>query len=392
MHAWNRTSGWFALFLAGVAPAGIQANTYKPIPRSAVLLPRSERFIALDAWNSAALYEIGDGQVVYRFPAKERIDHFAATADESRLLVACGDGSLGLWNLETGANVWWQTSKISGLRDPHDASFARDGKSCIVCNERDNAVIFESDTGRRIGVVSFPPGQTDIMSAALSPDGSSGLLVDLWQRVFLFDVATGRMTNTGISGAWPIRYSADGKHAAFRSRNSGTREALRVVTLDDTLEWRDVGKFGQIGLIKPSNDGGFQIRARTEEDEQGKTADVAVKYSPHAHELKELALGIPVEHLRDENRTDFSDETLVGVETSYNLITLVIDLKENRLLLKIDNHENREPNHAFWIFDDLLDVHWSWWAIAGGGVVVLMAVWTFWRLGRRTSRARLSVG
>src|ERR1700687_4961524 len=143
MPTWNRNSAWFVLLLAGLAPTGIQGNTYIPIPRPALLLPRSERFVALDAWNSAALYEIADGQVVYRFPVKERIDHLDATADESRLLVTCSDGSLGVWNLETGAKLWWQISKVSGLTSAHDACFATDGRSFIVCNDRDTAIVFE---------------------------------------------------------------------------------------------------------------------------------------------------------------------------------------------------------------------------------------------------------
>ncbi len=251
----------FALFFTCLwTPLG-HGKTIDRSPCPTILLTRSEQFIALDAWNSVALYAFDDAEPIRRFPAGGFINRIEATADEQRLLVACDNGEIGVWNIGSGTKLWWLKSSQSGLGYIYGTSFSWDGQYLVACNVQDFAVVFDARTGQRIAVVSFPPMQTNIMSAALSPDGGKAAFVTLGERLFTFDTPTGRMKDTTLTGASPIRYSADGKYLALRSDNSGVYEQLRVVAVKD-LTTKDMGEFSHIGHIKPTEDGGFLACAR----------------------------------------------------------------------------------------------------------------------------------
>lgn len=279
--------------------------------------------------------------VVHRFPAPGWVNEIAVTADETRLLIACSDGSLAVWEIETGKRLWEQNPKQTGLGYVYDASFAHDGMSCIVCNHRDHALILRTATGEHIGVVRFPPMQTNIMSAALSPDGRSGVLIDLGERLHTFDLATGTPKDTGLTGAWPVRYSADGKHVAFRSNNSGTNAQVRVVQMDGSFTKRDVGAFSDIRHIRPTGDGSFLACGRLAGRYDKDAAVIGVRVHPGREESEELW------RLTAENgvdvRTDFSPETMIGVSTDFRLVTRVIDLRTGASLQVVDNSVNNRP-------------------------------------------------
>lgn len=305
-------------------------TTISTSPNIAVLL-QSGQFIAQDTLSSVMLYD-ATGNPVKRFSAGPITD-FAVSPDEGSLLIACADGSLKLCDVRTGRTTW---SKLPAetARGFYDACFAQDGKSLIVCEHQDRALVYDALSGRQLGVVQFPPMQNNIMSAALSPDGSQGALVDLSERVFTFDVATGAMRDTGHTGAWPIRYSADGRFFAFRSLNSGTNEQLRVVTVDDTSVRTDIGQFGTIGHIKPTSDGKFLVTAETRRGSTyAGTAGVRIDPATGREELVWRTTGNSVL----ERKTDFDPQSMIGISTSYRLLTSVSDLRTGAVLRTIDN-------------------------------------------------------
>ena len=84
------------------------------------------------------------------------------------------------------------------------------------------------------------------MSADLSADGTTGVLAALSEQLYMFDVATGQLTDTGVTGAWPVRYSVDGKYIAFRGNNSGLISPLTVVAKDGMLSRQAVGPFSSL--------------------------------------------------------------------------------------------------------------------------------------------------
>jgi hypothetical protein len=174
------------------------------------------------------------------------------------------------------------------------------------------------------------------MSAALSPDGSKGALVDLGERLFTFDVTSGEMTDTGLKGAWPVRYSANGEYVALRSSNSGSSEQLRVVAMPG-LTSSENGQFAHIGHIQPRPDGSFLATAGVRESREDPGSLVGVQYQPQQGQVKELW------KLRSRNvldRTDFDPETSIGVSTDFRLVTHLVDLRTDTILLTIDNSAN----------------------------------------------------
>src|SRR5262249_51787339 len=150
-----------------------------------------------------------------------------------RLLVLTGYSSgICLWDLRTGEQLWHKTSQEAELEGVQDICFARDGRSFIACNMDANVLTFETRTGRRLGQASLKRGETSPLSATLAPNGSRGAFVGVGERLYTFDAATGAVQDTGMAAAWPVRFSSDGQRLACRSNNSGTREELRIVSLD----------------------------------------------------------------------------------------------------------------------------------------------------------------
>jgi len=274
-------------------------------PRPTILLRNSNRVIAQNGWNSAALYRVDDGQFLHAFPAKERVEKIAVTPDEESLLIACADGSVSLWSVETGEKLWHKTPSQTGLGFIHDASFAQNGKSFIVTHSS-SAVVFDTQSGKRIS--NTGPMGTMFLSAALSPDGSTAVLVDLLEDVYTFDLVTGKTRISGLKGGQPVRYSVDGKFFVCRNNNSGSDERLQVVTAK-TLEKKHVGQFRHITFIRPMDDGTFHITAITEDARKQELFGfaVGVKYFPDTNELKQLWQSSSPDW-RDERRTDFRIE------------------------------------------------------------------------------------
>jgi WD40 repeat protein len=177
------------------------------------------------------------------------------------------------------------------------------------------------------------------MSAALSrDDGSKGVLVDLGERLFTFDVTTGEITDTGLKGAWPVRFSSDGKYVALRSSNSGSSEQLRVVTVNGGPVAKDEGQFENIGHIRPTEDGGFVASARVRKNQEpGDRSVVGVHYQPQTDQLKQI-WDFPSKNVKE--KTDFDTEAMLGVSTDFRLITHLTDLRNGTVVFTIDNSAN----------------------------------------------------
>jgi hypothetical protein len=350
----------------------LSATNYDHNPRSAVLCKDADRFIVQDGWDSVAMYRASDRSTVHRFFGGSEITEIAVSDDEKLLLLACADGCLSMWEIETGRRAWAQSSTESGLGYVYGTSFAHDGQSCIVCNERDEAVILDSQSGQRRGVVRFPPMQTNIMSAVLSPDGTSGLLLTLGEKAFTFDAGSGRVTPTGITGSWPIRYSLDGKYIAFRSNNSGTNEHLRVLDVQTKLAMRDFGQFTNIGHIKTTEDGTFLISAQVGNRFDETRAITGVQVMPHTALVREVWRFRSGKTVNE--RTDFSPEKMIGVSTDYRLVTQLTDLRTGDSLWSIDNSHNYRLAVVTYTSRDVIPMALERFGLGKGSGWIILAV------------------
>jgi hypothetical protein len=306
-----------------------------------ILLENGDHFIAQNAWNSLALYRVADGSLIHAFPAPTRIGPIALSLDEQHLLVTCTDGSLLLWHVATGERIWFQKPRATDIKYPYDASFAGNGGRFVVCDEQDKVVVFDTLTGLRIGTISFPLGQTTVISATLNPEGTRGFLIVLGGWVSSFEVDSGQPVDTGLRGAWPIRFSSTGKHIAFRSCHSGRVQQLSVVAVADQLTRRDLGEYTSIGAIRPTRDGNFLVTAYLGKEVVGTTAAVGVMVCPENGSTEEIWRVADDAWVNEQ--TDFSLGGTHGVSTDWLLITRLIDLRTGKVVRELDNSENARP-------------------------------------------------
>jgi WD40 repeat protein len=333
-----------------LVPCPVLATSKETGPKPVVLLPGSGQFVALDSWRGAALYRLRDGSVVHRFRAGGLVNAMAVTADETVLLLGCDDGSLGAWELATGALLW---ERLGGDDIPGfvtDASFAGDGRSVVVCDIQGQALVYETQTGRKLGGVRLPPWERSFVSAALSPDGSRGVLVDTAGRLSAFDVATGGLEDTKVHAWRPVRYSVDGKCIAVAAGNDGL-DHLRLVHTDGSWFVRDLGEFVAIGHIKPTADGGFLATAQLRGDNAlPRVPDfvVGVQYRPATSQLEEIW------RIKDRGShraaMDFAAGDPIGICTDYRLVTETISLPTGEVLQTVDNRRDRFPDLATQVF------------------------------------------
>src|SRR5579871_79436 len=214
-----------------------QATTIDMSPRPAFLL-RTGGFVAQDGPTSVCVYG-PSGRIAARFESA-RVQSFDASADDRRLLVVGRDGSAKMFDVTAGKILW---SKLPGellLGYPSEGSFSYNSRVCVVAGDGGRAVILDVESGRQIALIKHPDREGWILSVALSPDGTRGAFVDLSERLYLFDVATAEVKTTAVTGAWPVRSSADGHYLAMQSTNSSVQVHLRIVEWA-TMNWWDVG-------------------------------------------------------------------------------------------------------------------------------------------------------
>jgi hypothetical protein len=355
-----------ALFLASVVSLLVAtlspATTYDRRPRQTAILPISGQFIAQDSWDGLGLYQLSDLTLVRTFRARASVNTFDVTKDEQTLLIGSDDGSLRTFDVATGEKLWERFPWQIGQHYSQDVCFSHDGKSVVVCGQDDKAVVFEARTSRWICTVRFPPHQTNTMSAALSPDGRKGVVLELGGRLYAFDVATGQLQPTGVTGAWPVRYSTDGKYVALRSDNSGLREHLRVVKTDGTWSFRDLGEFSYIGHIRPIPDGGFLAAAEVRNDE----CCLGVRCRPDPGRLEQVWRLVT----DGREKTDFEINSAIGVATDYRLVTTVLDLRTGSELGSLDNSANYRPIVMTYTSADVYEATVKRFRQAGGLAVV----------------------
>jgi hypothetical protein len=345
-----------AAALALLAPPAAIGRSPDMSFRPTALLPNSGQFVAQNAWNGVALYRRDDLSLIYSFPAGAAVCRLAVTPDEGTLLLGCNDGSLSAWDLSTGQKLWAVPSSRNGPGIVYDVCCSHDGMSVVVSDSNGQAMTFAVATGRLLGTVRLP--QERVMSAALSPDGSRGVLVTLGEKLIAFDVATGRTQDTGMQGAWPVRYSTDGKYIALRSDNDWGLY-LRVVRTDGWAV-QDFAGFRKPDPILPTADGGFLATTWAGDD------TVGVRWRSGALDLEEVC-SFRRSYVYPD-RMSFDPKALVGVRTRWNLVTEVVDLKTGAVLGSIDNHANNNRQQSW--FDTIATI------ILGGLVVSWAALRT----------------
>ena len=322
---------WIAIVIAAVGVVSVRAAFARSIdvsPCPAILLSSGD-FLTQSAWDSVTLYRGADGKPIRSFNCPEMTD-MAVTTDGKSLIIAGYRGDIWNYNLQTGALLWKQNRAGQFL---YIIAVSADGRWFAAGG--DSVRVGRVQTG---AIVRTFPGF--IQGVALSPDGSKGAIIES-EKLRLFDVTSGKATDTGITGFRPICYSADGKYLVFSDREV-KNPVLKVLPSGDPSAMITVPAPDFIGHIKAAPDGRFLITV-TSTFVVGPAAQ-GLLYDPATNQWRTLwqtpvwfgATPRPI----GEYATDFDTTCAIGVSTNYMLMTDVIDLQKGTVLYTINNSAN----------------------------------------------------
>ena len=342
-----------ALCLLTVPAAGLSIYS---APHPAILLRKSDRFIVISAWNSVGLYSLKDGELLREFPVGEYLGGPGQVDPGEQFLVNVNrEGTISLWEIDSGKKLWSkrpfpEEKRLSALV----LSFSADGGRLLILGDK-KFFVYETRSGNIIGEINrgYGAGWTGI----LSPDGSQVLLSkEQSGDTQLIDVSTGVMKRLEVGGGEVLQYTTDGKFAAFIDDRPGAptpRWQLRVVSMDDAREVKQVGLFESWKVVRPVPGGGLLVLAKgiiTTPERSGeravrdRTKWLLFRYDPATGKVKMMdgvALPYGVAY-----PGDFDLERMVGITTYSNLVTRVIDLRTGKDLLIIDNRRDAKPPYS----------------------------------------------
>jgi hypothetical protein len=333
------TAALLALLVLCVQGERAEGTKIDDRPRPAVLVGKAGLVVALKAEDCLAAYTLKGGTPLQEFQAGGPVQEFDVSAD-GRFLACSGSGYVAVWDLQAGRRLWQLGPARTGLKFAYDLSFARDGRSFVVTDYAGIVAVYETGTGREVRAfrLDLP------MPAALSPDGSRGVLVDHGRRLNTFEVAGGALKATEVRASWPARYSADGKYIACRSEKSGV---LRVVEVGDPPSWKDIeGLYPR--HVRPAEDGTFLVSGTWWTGEwfgprhELRGAPVGVRLDPATAKSEEVWNARNGEASRATH--DFDPGLMLGVVTRFDLVTTLYDLRTGGVRLTIDNRRNYRPS------------------------------------------------
>ncbi len=254
-------------------------------------------------------------------------------------------------------------------------------------------------------MITVPSGQGGVVSVALNPDGTRGFVIVEGWGLGRFDLAAGHATDANLAAYGSVRCSADGAHVAFPTQSWGMDPQLAVVPAGGGPTKRALGRFADIGRVRPLSDGSFLVTARVGrgDDDSAACAGMQVWPDGRVREVWRLTPGprpigrslLPLEFVsphRVNDRTDFLPEPMTGVTTDWQFVTTVTDLRTGGVVRTIDNRASwsAEPDVS-----GAAEPDGVWWMPAAGTaavmvmvMVVVLAGGLVWRPYRRRGRGR----
>jgi hypothetical protein len=208
---------------AWLASSGEQISEFLPGGTTAhlVLSPNGKVVTCLHRLDGKFfLYDLATGKTLRQFDHGVAPQELAFSPDGKLIASSGGDGTLRLWNVETG-----QSLRIIQTHDRFadlQALFSRDGELVVTRGRENHAVqCFRVSNGQEVPL--FPKDLWRVRAVAFSPDGRLVGCATEENSVRVLELASGKEVLRWDVGASEMAFSRSSGHLAL-----ATREELRV--------------------------------------------------------------------------------------------------------------------------------------------------------------------
>jgi WD40 repeat protein len=213
--------------------------------------------------NSAQLKISGHSNQINSLSNQPGIRQAAFSPDGARLLTAGADGTVKLWEIETGQEIGafkFEDTRY-GIRGVASAAFSPGGKQVAAVTEGPESMarVWDIETGNKLFETSRHVEMDANFALVYSPDGNRLAISGLNITVTIYDVRSGKATNsiTGYkSAAMGINFSPDGTLLAT-THADGTVEVWNSLNGQELLALS--GNSGPVSSVVFSPDGQYLI-------------------------------------------------------------------------------------------------------------------------------------
>jgi hypothetical protein len=212
-----------------------------------------------------ALWDAANGREIRRLPGHNGngIPSLAYSPDGRRLISGAVDGTVIVWNTETGGKVWNTTTP----KEIYHPVYSPDGNRIAVIIPGDSGYsikIWDAASGAEIRTLSG--NGAVIRSVAYSPDGRR-IAASVARNIKIWDAGTGQELRTvnGTQNFFDAVYSPDGRRIAGMHGRRGN--SVKIYDAESGQELRDISTGGDIYSVGYGA-GGREVLVNTGDDNE----------------------------------------------------------------------------------------------------------------------------